>query len=114
MMVVISYLAMYTGQEIAAGPGAEIKNSSNGARDTRGAPVNACYLHERQPNSRLDIADAGHFAWEGGRYLRALVTSGWAGATRMPARASPLGSNGTKTVVLAVWINAEMTEASAT
>lgn len=31
----------------------------------------------------------------------------------MPAPASPLGSNGTKAVVLAVWINAEMAEARA-
>lgn len=35
-----------------------------GARDPVVPPVNAEYLHERLPNSKLDIVDAGHFTWE--------------------------------------------------
>ena len=87
-----------------------MKNSSNWARD----PVVPRSTLERLPNSRLDIVDAERFVGRRGRYLRGLVTSGWAGAKRMPAPASPLGSNGTGTVVLAVWVNAEMAGARAT
>ena len=35
-----------------------------GERDPVVPRVNAEYLHERLPNSRLDIIDAGHFIWE--------------------------------------------------
>jgi pimeloyl-ACP methyl ester carboxylesterase len=46
----------------------------------RGAPVNACYLHERLPKSKLDTIDAGHFLWEDAAdTYAALVTSWWAG-----------------------------------
>jgi pimeloyl-ACP methyl ester carboxylesterase len=52
----------------------------NGARDPVVAPVNACYLPERLPKSKLDIIDAGHFLWEDAAdTYAALVTSWWAG-----------------------------------
>jgi pimeloyl-ACP methyl ester carboxylesterase len=36
-----------------------------GANDQVVPPVNAEFLHQRLPNSRVDlIADAGHFCWE--------------------------------------------------
>jgi pimeloyl-ACP methyl ester carboxylesterase len=52
----------------------------NGARDPVVPPVNATYLHERLPKSKLDIIDAGHFIWEDAAdTYAALVTSWWAG-----------------------------------
>ena len=52
-----------------------------GARDTAVPPVNAEFLHQRLPGSRLDVIDAGHFAWEeaAGEYAD-LVISRWASA----------------------------------
>ena len=51
-----------------------------GARDPAVPPVNAEYLHERLPNSKLDLIDTGHFAWEDGAdQYAALVTSWWSG-----------------------------------
>jgi pimeloyl-ACP methyl ester carboxylesterase len=51
-----------------------------GARDPAVPPVNAEFLHERLPNSKLDIIDAGHFTWEDGAdQYAALVTSWWSG-----------------------------------
>jgi pimeloyl-ACP methyl ester carboxylesterase len=50
-----------------------------GRRDRAVPPVNAEFLHERLPNSKLDIIDAGHFTWEDGAdEYAALVTSWWA------------------------------------
>jgi pimeloyl-ACP methyl ester carboxylesterase len=55
----------------------------NGARDPVVPPVNAEYLHERLPRSKLDIIDAGHFIWEDAAdQYAALVTSWWAGGYR--------------------------------
>jgi pimeloyl-ACP methyl ester carboxylesterase len=52
-----------------------------GARDTAVPPVNAEFLHDRLPHSKLDIIDAGHFTWEGGAdQYAALVTSWWHGS----------------------------------
>jgi pimeloyl-ACP methyl ester carboxylesterase len=49
-----------------------------GARDPVVPPANAEYLHERLPQSKLDIIDAGHFTWEDGAdEYAALVTSWW-------------------------------------
>ena len=50
-----------------------------GVRDTVIPPSNAEFLHARLPNSKLDIIDTGHFAWEdnAGEYA-SLVTSWWA------------------------------------
>jgi pimeloyl-ACP methyl ester carboxylesterase len=51
-----------------------------GARDTAVPPVNAEFLHERLPKSKLDIIDAGHFTWEDrADEYAALVTSWWDG-----------------------------------
>jgi pimeloyl-ACP methyl ester carboxylesterase len=51
-----------------------------GARDPAVPPVNAEFLHERLPKSRLDIVDAGHFTWEDAAdEYAALVTSWWDG-----------------------------------
>jgi pimeloyl-ACP methyl ester carboxylesterase len=52
-----------------------------GRRDPAVPPVNAEFLHERLPKSKLDIIDAGHFTWEdgGGDEYAALVTSWWGG-----------------------------------
>jgi pimeloyl-ACP methyl ester carboxylesterase len=51
-----------------------------GARDPVVPPVNAEFLHERLPKSKLDIIDVGHFAWEDGAdEYAALVTSWWGG-----------------------------------
>jgi pimeloyl-ACP methyl ester carboxylesterase len=63
-----------------------------GGHDPAVPPVNAEFLHERLPRSRLDIVDAGHFTWEDGADEYAgLVTSWWGGGyatTDVPA-ASP-------------------------
>lgn len=49
-----------------------------GGRDPAVPPVNAEFLHERLPNSKLDIIDAGHFTWEDAAdEYAALVTSWW-------------------------------------
>ena len=51
-----------------------------GARDLVVPPVNAEYLHERLPKSKLDFIDALHFVWEDAAdQYAALVTSWWAG-----------------------------------
>ena len=51
-----------------------------GARDTAVPPVNAEYLHQRLPQSKLDVIDAGHFTWEDAADQYAeLVTSWWSG-----------------------------------
>jgi len=51
-----------------------------GKRDSVVPPVNAEYLHERLPTSRLDFIDAGHFTWEDAAdQYAALVTRWWDG-----------------------------------
>ena len=51
-----------------------------GARDPVVPPVNAEYLHERLPKSKLDLIDALHFIWEDAADEYAtLVTTWWAG-----------------------------------
>jgi pimeloyl-ACP methyl ester carboxylesterase len=52
-----------------------------GAADEWVPPVNAEFLHERLPNSTLEIIDAGHFTWEDAADEYAtLVGSWWTGA----------------------------------
>jgi pimeloyl-ACP methyl ester carboxylesterase len=52
----------------------------NGAHDPVALPVNAEYLHQRLPNSKLDLLDSGHFAWEDrADEYAALITRWWAG-----------------------------------
>jgi len=49
-----------------------------GAADTAVPPVNATFLRERLPHSKLDVLDAGHFTWEDAPDEYAgLVTSWW-------------------------------------
>jgi pimeloyl-ACP methyl ester carboxylesterase len=51
-----------------------------GARDPAVPPVNATFLHERLPRSRLDMVDAGHYTWEDAAdEYASLVTSWWSG-----------------------------------
>jgi pimeloyl-ACP methyl ester carboxylesterase len=51
-----------------------------GAHDPVVPPVNAEFLHERLPHSKLDILAAGHFTWEdAAKEYAALVTSWWGG-----------------------------------
>jgi pimeloyl-ACP methyl ester carboxylesterase len=51
-----------------------------GARDPAVPPVNAEFLHERLPRSRLDIVDAGHFTWEDAADEYAAIVTSWWGA----------------------------------
>jgi pimeloyl-ACP methyl ester carboxylesterase len=49
-----------------------------GARDPAVPPVNGEFLHQRLPNSKLDIIEAGHFVWEDAAdEYAALVPSWW-------------------------------------
>ena len=49
-----------------------------GTHDPAVPPVNGEYLHERLPNSELNLIDAGHFVWEDAAdEYAALVTSWW-------------------------------------
>ena len=51
-----------------------------GVRDPAVPPVNAEFLHERLPHSKLDIIDVGHYTWEDAAdEYAALVTSWWGG-----------------------------------
>jgi pimeloyl-ACP methyl ester carboxylesterase len=51
-----------------------------GARDPVVPPVNAEFLHQRLPNSKLDLLDTGHFTWEdGAEEYATLVTDWWSG-----------------------------------
>ena len=51
-----------------------------GRHDPAVPPVNAEFLHDRLPHSKLDLLDVGHFTWEDGADdYAALVTSWWSG-----------------------------------
>ena len=59
-----------------------------GRRDRAVPPANAEFLHDRLPNSRLDMLDAGHFTWEDrADEYAALVTTWWRGGYREPSPA---------------------------
>jgi pimeloyl-ACP methyl ester carboxylesterase len=50
----------------------------SGAHDPAIPPVNGEFLHERLPNSKLEVLDVGHFTWEDAAdEYAALVTSWW-------------------------------------
>jgi pimeloyl-ACP methyl ester carboxylesterase len=52
-----------------------------GRRDAVVPPVNGEFLHQRLPNSELEIIDAGHFTWEeAADEYAALVTNWWSGS----------------------------------
>ena len=58
-----------------------------GAHDPVVPPVNAEFLDERLPNSKLDIIDAGHFTWEDAAdEYAALATSWWGAIPTVPGR----------------------------
>jgi len=46
-------------------------------RDVLVPPANGEYLHERLPNSKLDILDTGHYAWEDVANQYAAIISAW-------------------------------------
>ena len=48
-----------------------------GRRDPAVPPVNAEFLHQRLPRSKLDIIDAGHFTWEDAADQYAALVTGW-------------------------------------
>jgi pimeloyl-ACP methyl ester carboxylesterase len=51
-----------------------------GRYDPAVPPVNAEFLHDRLPHSKLDLLDVGHFTWEDGADdYAALVNSWWSG-----------------------------------
>jgi pimeloyl-ACP methyl ester carboxylesterase len=50
-----------------------------GRHDTAVPPVNAEFLHDRLPHSKLDILDAGHFTWEDAADEYAQLVSTWWG-----------------------------------
>jgi len=61
-----------------------------GAHDPVVPTVNAEFLHERLPHSKLDILDAGHFTWEDAAdQYAALVTSWWDGGYATTGPAAP-------------------------
>jgi len=52
----------------------------SGTRDTVVPPVNAEYLHQRLPRSKLDLIDAGHFIWEDeADEYASIIISWWGG-----------------------------------
>ena len=48
-----------------------------GARDPAVPPVNAEFLDQRLPKSRLDLIDAGHFTWEDAADEYAAIVAAW-------------------------------------
>jgi pimeloyl-ACP methyl ester carboxylesterase len=48
-----------------------------GTGDKAVPPVNASFLHERLPHSKLDVLDAGHFTWEDAAADYAALVTGW-------------------------------------
>jgi pimeloyl-ACP methyl ester carboxylesterase len=48
-----------------------------GGRDLVVPPVNAEFLHERLPNSKLNFVDVGHFTWEDAADEYAALTTSW-------------------------------------
>jgi pimeloyl-ACP methyl ester carboxylesterase len=54
--------------------------SIGGLRDQVVPQSNHSYLHDRLPNSRLDLIDAGHFVWEDAPEDHAdIIISWWTG-----------------------------------
>jgi pimeloyl-ACP methyl ester carboxylesterase len=66
----------------------------NGSRDPVVPPVNAEYLHERLPNSKLKIIDALHFIWEDAADIYAQsLTSWWGGGYAKHEEPTSVGGN---------------------
>jgi pimeloyl-ACP methyl ester carboxylesterase len=72
-----------------------------GARDPFVPLVNARFLHERLARSKLDVIDAGHFAWEdrADEYAE-LVTSWWSAGYATTGPAAGDGNEATMAVDL--------------
>jgi pimeloyl-ACP methyl ester carboxylesterase len=51
----------------------------SGTRDAVVPPVNAEYLHQRLPRSKLDLIDAAHFIWEDAADEYASIDLSWWG-----------------------------------
>jgi pimeloyl-ACP methyl ester carboxylesterase len=61
-----------------------------GRRDPAVPPINAEFLHERLPRSKLEMVDAGHFTWEeAADEFAALVTHWWDGGYELEASVWP-------------------------
>ena len=63
-----------------------------GSQDLTVPPVNAEFLHQRLPHSKLDVIDAGHFASEDGADEYAALVTDWLRggyAASGPTRAAP-------------------------
>jgi pimeloyl-ACP methyl ester carboxylesterase len=60
-----------------------------GARDPAVPPVNAEFLHQRLPHSKLDLLDAGHFTWEDAADQYAALVTSWWGGGYATARSAP-------------------------
>ena len=61
-----------------------------GRRDEVVPPVNAEYLHDRLPASKLAVVDSGHFTWEDAAdEYAALVTGWWDGGAAAVGRRGP-------------------------
>jgi pimeloyl-ACP methyl ester carboxylesterase len=56
-----------------------------GRQDPVVPPVNAEFLHERLPNSRLDLLDAGHYTWEDAADDYATLVTSWWGSGHLAA-----------------------------
>jgi pimeloyl-ACP methyl ester carboxylesterase len=48
-----------------------------GSQDLTVPPVNAEFLDQRLPHSKLDVIDAGHFAWEDAADEYAALVTDW-------------------------------------
>ena len=48
-----------------------------GRHDALVPPSNAEFLHDRLPNSKLDLLDTGHFTWEDGADQYLHLTRAW-------------------------------------
>ncbi len=59
-----------------------------GTRDPLVPPVNAEFLHQRLPQSKLDLLDAGHFVWEDAADEYAALITDWWGGGYWTARAA--------------------------
>ena len=56
-----------------------------GGQDTAVPPVNAEFLHQRLPRSKLDVLSTGHFTWEDGADEYADLVANWWSADHLMA-----------------------------
>jgi pimeloyl-ACP methyl ester carboxylesterase len=65
-----------------------------GAHDPVVPPVNAEFLDQRLPKSKLDVLDAGHFTWEEAADEYAALVIGWWGGGYAATRLAPRADQG--------------------